>query len=267
MSSGYLLQVGKDNILFDMGPGTYHRLLEAGVAATDVTHVFFSHLHYDHCVDFIRLFLNRWDLGAGRVPPMRIYGPPGLQRFVDRLFGAEGAFADDLKARCNHPTSLGVYRMRGGTGPRTLPETGVVEVGVDDLVDGAGWRVSLAEVPHVQPYLICYAYRLEAAGRIFTYSGDSGPCAAMHRLAAGADVLLHMCVRTDAPDVDAAAMPHRSLARLARDAGVKTLIATHFPPGTDEDGVRERAIGEMAEIYRGRLIWGEDLMKIEIGAP
>src|SRR3546814_10781196 len=42
MSSGYMVEIGKDVILFDQGPGTYHRMMEAGVRAVDVTHVFFS---------------------------------------------------------------------------------------------------------------------------------------------------------------------------------------------------------------------------------
>ena len=43
-SSGYMVEVGDDIILFDQGPGTYHRMMEAGKRAVDITHVFFSHL-------------------------------------------------------------------------------------------------------------------------------------------------------------------------------------------------------------------------------
>ena len=32
MSSSYLLRIGADVILFDLGPGAYYRLMEAGVA-------------------------------------------------------------------------------------------------------------------------------------------------------------------------------------------------------------------------------------------
>ena len=79
-SSGYLIRKGRDVILFDHGPGAHWRLLQAGVRAVEVTHVFMSHLHYDHCVDFVRLYLNRWDQGTGKIPPLRMYGPPGFQR-------------------------------------------------------------------------------------------------------------------------------------------------------------------------------------------
>jgi len=82
MSSGYLVRVGQDVILFDHGPGAYHRMMEAGVAPTDVTHVFFSHLHYDHCLDYARLLITRWDQGAGVIPELKVYGPP----FITRIF-------------------------------------------------------------------------------------------------------------------------------------------------------------------------------------
>ena len=59
MSSGYMIELGNQVILFDHGPGTYHRMMEAGIKATRVTHVFFSHLHYDHCLDYALLVLTR----------------------------------------------------------------------------------------------------------------------------------------------------------------------------------------------------------------
>ena len=71
MCSGYLLQVGADYLVFDHGFGAHHRLLELGFAATQVSHAFFSHHHYDHIGDYPRLLLTRWDQGAGRVPELR----------------------------------------------------------------------------------------------------------------------------------------------------------------------------------------------------
>ena len=91
-SSSYLFEVGNDVIVMDHGPGAHHRLLETGRRAVDVTHVFFSHLHYDHCLDLVRLLLTRWDQGADRIPELKIYGPPPLKRMCEQLFGEEGAF-------------------------------------------------------------------------------------------------------------------------------------------------------------------------------
>ena len=58
-SSGYLIDVGSDVIVWDHGPGAHHRLMESGRHAIDVTHVVFTHLHYDHCMDYGRLGSSR----------------------------------------------------------------------------------------------------------------------------------------------------------------------------------------------------------------
>ena len=46
MGSSYLVESGGDVILFDHGSGAYHRLLESGIRPTQVSHLFFSHLHF-----------------------------------------------------------------------------------------------------------------------------------------------------------------------------------------------------------------------------
>ena len=92
MSSGYMVEVGDDIILFDQGPGTYHRMMEAGVNAVDVSHVFFSHLHYDHCLDYARLLMTRWDQSDGRLPELKVYGPPHTARMTELYIGEDGVF-------------------------------------------------------------------------------------------------------------------------------------------------------------------------------
>ncbi len=51
-SSGYLVEIGDETIVLDHGPGAHHRLIEGGFRSTDVTHALFTHLHYDHCMDY-----------------------------------------------------------------------------------------------------------------------------------------------------------------------------------------------------------------------
>jgi hypothetical protein len=74
-SSGYFIEVGHDVIVWDHGPGAHHRLLQSGHRSVDVTHAFFTHLHYDHCMDYGRLVLQRWDQGADRIADLNVYGP------------------------------------------------------------------------------------------------------------------------------------------------------------------------------------------------
>lgn len=95
-SAGYLIETGDRKILFDFGPGAYNRLLEAGVKPTEITDVFFTHLHYDHCLDVIRLVMTRWDQGAGKIPELNIYGPPHTARMIELTVGEGGIFGPDL---------------------------------------------------------------------------------------------------------------------------------------------------------------------------
>src|SRR5476651_2530608 len=80
MCSGYVIRCGTDLILFDHGFGAHQRLLEQGYQAKDVTHLFLSHLHYDHMGDVPRLLLTRWDQGAGQISELQVYGPPPTRK-------------------------------------------------------------------------------------------------------------------------------------------------------------------------------------------
>ncbi len=271
MSSGYAVETGDDVILFDHGAGAHHRLLEAGIEPTRVSHVFFSHLHYDHCVDYPRLVLTRWDQGADRIPELKVFGPPHMKRMTELLFGPEGAFAPDLEARIEHQGSIDVFEARGGVAPRRWPRPEVTELGSGSVVEGDGWRVTATAVEHVQPYLICYGYRLDTDAGSFVYSGDSGPCAGMRKLAQGCDVLVHMCHYISGteptPDYARVCMGHKELARLGHQAGVRNLVVSHVLEQMDVPGVRERLLRDMMEIYDGNLFWGEDLMEIPLTDP
>ena len=72
--SSYLVRFGNQALLFDCGPGSVRRLLRKGVSPTEITGLFLTHLHYDHCVDYGYLVLNRWDQGSGRFPSWMWWG-------------------------------------------------------------------------------------------------------------------------------------------------------------------------------------------------
>jgi len=270
-SSSYMVEVGRDVVLIDHGPGSFQRLMQAGKRATDITHVFLSHLHFDHCADLIRLFHHRWDASGDDTPPMRIHGPDGTQQFIDRVFGTQGAFSRDLRSRTQHPLSIGAYRERGGTPPRPWPDTRVTELAGPGVVEFDGWRILRREVPHFQPYLESFGYRVEADGKSFVYTSDvnltlpEGAPPALRELAQGADLLVHYlnAFAFEAKAPGGLAGP-RFVARLAKEAGVKTLVTSHHGPWIDTDDVRAQVLAEIGTVYRGRVVWGEDLMEFEL---
>ncbi|GLU35692.1 MBL fold metallo-hydrolase [Trinickia caryophylli] len=271
MCSGYLVEADGDHIVFDHGFGAHHRLLELGVPATGISHAFFSHHHYDHMGDYPRLLLTRWDQGAGRIPELRVYGPPPLQEISNRLFGDDGAFGPDLISRTENQASIDVYHARGGKGPRLKPQPIITELSPNSVVENQGWTVRAVPVNHFAPHLVSFGYRIDCNGQSIVYSGDSGPCPALNRLAQDCDVLVHMChyLTGTEPSKTFAAFTsgHLEVAEAARQANAKNLVISHVTEQFDKPGLRERVIVEMSRIYSGNIIFGADKMEIPVTAP
>lgn len=268
--SSYLVTLNDEYLLFDCGPGCVRRLLRKGVSPAQITSLFLTHLHYDHCVDYGYLVLNRWDQGAGHIPELAVFGPPPVNQMTDALFGAQGAFAPDLSARTEHPGSHFIYEQRGGVMPRARPSPVVTEVSHGSVIERDTWRLEVAEVVHVQPQLTCLAYRMEIGGRSIVFGGDTAPVDTLTQLAQGADILLHMChfingVVTD-PRLTECCSGHLDAARTARDAGVQTLVLVHLTEQIERPGMRERILAESAHVFAGTIILGEDLLDVPLGA-
>lgn len=269
--SGYLIEVGDDRIVFDHGFGSHQRMLELGVPATSITHLFLSHLHYDHCGDYARLVLTRWDQGAGKIGELDVFGPTPLARMSHQLFDREGAFGPDLVSRTEHECSLDIYRARGGTLPRQMPRPSVTEIEAGDVVRRSSWTVTAGAAAHFQPFLTPLAFRLDAPDGSVVYSGDSGPCASMATLAKNCDVLIHMCHYLSGTQLGRefakSCMGHMELAQLGAECNAKSIVVTHVTEQIDRPGVRERLIRDMSTVYKGNLFFGEDRMEIPVSAP
>ncbi|HKS05857.1 MAG TPA: MBL fold metallo-hydrolase [Gemmatimonadaceae bacterium] len=269
--SGYLFEVGGDTIVMDHGPDAHHRLLQSGRRAVDVSRVFFTHLHYDHCVDYARLVLQRWDQGADKIADLEVYGPPPIKRMTDQLFSRDGVFGADIRARIEHQSSIDVFRARGGATPRKWPVPRVREVQPGDVVEGNGWKVRVGRATHVQPFLECLAYRLDASDGSVCYTGDSGQSDEIVELARGCDVLIHMnhyfSGTAPTPAYRAACGNHKDNAVVAQRAGVKTLVLTHLLAQIDHPRIREQIVHEIQETFSGKVVWGEDLMELTFAGP
>jgi ribonuclease Z len=271
MCSGYVVQCKDDYIVFDHGFGAHHRLLELGIPATHVSHLFVSHHHYDHMGDYPRLLLTRWDQGAGKVPELQVFGPPPLRHITERMIGDDGVFGPDLISRTRNQASIDVYRARGGRGERERPNPTITELAPGDCVERNGWTVRAVGVNHFAPHLTSYGYRLEADGQSFVYSGDTGPSRALSELARGSDVLVHMChyLSGTAPSrtFSAFTMGHMELGQMAQEAQAKNLVITHVTEQFDQPGLRERVLREIASVYEGNIFFGEDLMEVPLEGP
>ncbi|MEM9319973.1 MAG: MBL fold metallo-hydrolase [Pseudomonadota bacterium] len=264
-SSGYLLEAGSDTILFDCGGGVFDNLLRSGRKPTDISHIFFSHLHSDHMMDYARLIHAAWDAGGG---PVSVFGPPPIASITDGYFGPDGVLSHDLRARTEHPASQNVWRARGGSLPRPWPAPIITEIEPGFSFDGDGWRLESCEVPHVQPFLSCLAFSVKSQSRHFVYSGDAGASEPLEALAKGADFLLHWCYRLDdEPPIPASSTLSPSpsdIARMAERIGVGRLLITHFRIHMDEEAKIETARAALRKLFSGQAGIAEDLEVFEL---
>jgi ribonuclease BN (tRNA processing enzyme) len=267
-SSGYLIDVGTDVIVWDHGPGAHQRLIESSHRSIDVTHAFFTHLHYDHCMDYGRLVLQRWDQGAGRIADLQVYGPPPIARMTEQLFGPDGIYGPDIRARTEHRSSLDVFEARGGTLPRKRPAPRVTEIHAGSVVEGSGWKITAGHAQHAQPYLECLALRLDTNEGSLCYTGDTGLSDAVVALAKGSDMLIamnHYYSGTEPSTAYRAATGnHSDNALLAQRAGVKVLVLTHLLEQIDRPTIREQIVHEIRKVFDGKVVWGEDLMRLTL---
>lgn len=264
-SSGYLVETGRDTILFDCGGGVFDRLVQSGRKPSDITHLFFSHLHSDHMMDYARLVHAAWDEGGA---PIKVFGPAPIAAITEKLFGREGVFATDLIARTENKGSQEVWVARGGTLPRPWPAPDLTEITPGFSYRGDGWDLTSCEVPHAQPHLDCMAFRIATAETSFVYSGDTGPSEELETLAAGADLLLHWCYRlsheTANAFIAAKSAPPPEIAKMADRIGVKRLLLTHFRVHMDTDEIHSQVLAELKANFSGPSEIAEDLMEIEL---
>jgi ribonuclease BN (tRNA processing enzyme) len=104
-------------------------------------------------------------------------------------------------------------------------------------------------VPVVHP-VPAYGLRVSVDGITVAYSGDTGPCPALARVADGADLLLAEASFRAGDDNPAGLhLTGADCGELASRADVKSLVITHVPPWHDG----QVALREAAELYDGPL--------------
>lgn len=218
--TGLLLEGPEDTepLLVDCGSGVLHGLAATSVGYEGIGTVLLTHHHLDHVSDLMALLKARW---LADEPELEIVGPPGTEGLLERLFGAH----EYLKGRFD----LSIREIEPGE--HTV----------------AGYEVTAVDTIHS---MYCLAYRFEANGAVFTFSGDSEASETVAELAEGSAVLAHDCSFPDGIDVDNHPTPSQLGETLAgRDIG--RVYLTHLYPHTDghhdemTDSVRSQFDGDV----------------------
>lgn len=263
--TSFLLELNDDLIMIDCGHAATQRLIDAGRQPKEVSHLFITHNHSDHIVDYPCLFLARWNQSTGVEPPLRVFGPPPIEEMTEQLFGESGVFRQDITARINHPASQHSHSRRGGELPRPGPRYEARGVAPGTVVDGDGWTARCAEVQHMQPWMTCLAWRFDWKGGSCAFTGDAVRGEQLMELVAGVETLVANVVlrQKQLSEVMATCILGTiDAAEMARDAGAARLVLAHLTPGLFR--AREKAAGEMAEVYDGEIIFAEELITLPV---
>ena len=247
--------------VIDCGDGVARQLVLAGITLDRLRHVFLTHHHSDHNADYGNLIWLAW--AAGLRTRVDAWGPPPLERMT-RLFLEMNAF--DIETRIANEGRLPLAPL---IHVHERTEGGVVMK--DDVVTVTA---ALADHPPVVP---SFAYRFDGPDRSIVVSGDTKRSENVVRLAQGADVLVHSAMYPPAIERMAARVPnaarlaesilaHQTSAedagRVARAAGVKTLVLSHLVPPDDPAVTEQMWMDAARSHYGGRVIVGSDLLEI-----
>ena len=267
--SSFVIQTGNDQIMLDCGPAATHKLVKAGLWPTDINHLFFTHHHFDHDIDYPCFLLCRWDQSTGNEKPLKVFGPKLTEKITHGILDRDdGIFAHDWIARINHPLSQKVHLNRGGTLPRKPPSVHAKDIGPGKVYSTNEWEVVAATAEHVQPYLDSLAYRFETPGGSIVFTGDTQPCESVQQLAANADVMFCMC--WDEQTIMNKNGEHEGqcgtdgAAIMAMNAGVKKLVLVHIGPHLSDPNVKSISARSLSQIYDGEIVFADELMSINI---
>ncbi|GAA1429539.1 ribonuclease Z [Streptomyces thermospinosisporus] len=275
--NGYLLRWDGEGFLFDPGEGTQRQMLRAGVAAHDLNRICVTHFHGDHSLGLAGVIQR---INLDKVPhQVTAHYPRSGQRFFDRLRYAtayretvplteapvhtDGVLAETpgytLEARrLSHPVESYGYRITEPDGRRMLPERlaahGIKGPDVGRLQrEGSLNGVTLEEVSEVR------------RGQKFAFVMDTRLCDGARELAEDCDLLVIESTFLDEDRELAVEHGHLTAgqaARVARDAGVRHLVLTHFSQRYGDPSEFERQA--RAAGYEGELTVARDLQRVPL---
>jgi ribonuclease BN (tRNA processing enzyme) len=211
--SGYLLSGDESTVLLDCGSGIFAALLEV-MSPNELSGVWISHMHPDHFADLPAL--ANWALNTPDARKLRVFGPHGWDRRLN--FFLSGEATSDLSEK--------------------IFEVNYIENG--DSPELGGLRFHSRMVHHS---VTGYGVRVSNGRTSFAYSGDTGPCESLSKLAANVDLFLCEAGSESPAEYHLTA---QQAYQIAVEAGARELVLTHIPGGpasVDIDASDSIAIG------------------------
>jgi ribonuclease BN (tRNA processing enzyme) len=232
---GYLLRAGEERVLLECGAGTIDRLLGTGTDPRRLDHIVLTHHHLDHFGEIGHLLFSSRLPGYGRERPLTLAGSAALLSVFSRYSEPFGRW------------------LR----PREFP---FVLHDLDDApLEGRGVCVRGFPVDHVQG---ARAVRIEQDdGAVLAFSGDTDVCDGVVEAARGADLFVAEASFPEGAKKKGHLVPSEA-GRLARQAGARRLLLTHFYPECDGHDLASHA----RKTFGGEVLLAEDGMRLRVEA-
>ena len=272
-----------ETLMFDCGEGTQRQMMRWGVSFA-LEDIFFTHMHADHLLGVVGLM--RTMALQGRTERLRLWGPRGSARVlkraeslgferatfpveiielesnqrIERAGYAIVAFPVDHRGSASVGFAIVEEERKGRFNPDLARELGIPEGPLWGQIH-RGQAVTLDDGRVIEPSVLVGEKR---AGRSVVITGDTRPCAATIDAARGADLLIHESTFGDEEAERAVETGHstaREAAQVAREAGVRRLLLTHFSARYSRDAIElER---EARQVFAETKV-GKDGMEIEV---
>jgi ribonuclease BN (tRNA processing enzyme) len=278
-ASAYVLSIGgTPRILIDAGPGSFARLGEAHLDLDALDVVLLTHLHADHAAELPGIVKAR-AVSTGHPIPFEVFGPighpahddvpafPSTRRFIDLLFGSDGAFAylKDFAA----PVTFTVVEVPGPAARRAAPAAPAAHPARPEQIyhqDG----VLITALPGHHGDAPSVVYRIEVQGRGIAFSGDidASGLPALESLARGVDLLVFNSVVLDPPAspeiLYTLHTPPSAIGEVAAHDHVGSLLLSHLSPAVDAH--RDEVTASIARHYHGPITFASDGMRIPLAS-
>ena len=267
--------------MFDAGEAAQISYMKSGLGWNKKMRIFVTHIHGDHCVGILGL-LQTMSMQK-RTEPIEIFGPSGIEEFVTaniRILGFGLAFPVSINTvrggmvfenervsiracKANHSVAAFSYMFEEKDRAGRFSVQKAAELGIprgelwSRLQNGNEVTIDKSTI---RPEQVLGESR---PGKRIGISGDTMPTRELEEFFKGCDYLVFdsTFLETEAQKArDTGHSTARQAATMAKNAGAKNLVLTHFSARYKDDGGHLREAGEI----HGSVIAARDLLEIEI---
>lgn len=293
---GVTVLVDGEAVQFDLPTYAMEHLMSSGVNPGRISHVFFTHLHWDHIMGYPEFAFMRSVWAQG---PINVLGPEGTQNMVA---GAAQFNAVHITALPEYVENTATDHHHVAANVQALKDTlsaKVTEITAPGVIlETERFTVTAATVLHSVP---SFAYRVDSQYGSVVISGDTAPSLNVLELAQDVDLLIHEATMTEAAararkmirlddglrsEYDKQYTGHTSaleLGKIAQRAKAKKLVAYHLRPFVNNTATqallgnptgfpkqefgtaKNDFIAEVKRHYQGPLFLAEPTMVFRIG--